>query len=425
MTGLSALKDIGIDRQGLLRKAGLSFLILFYLFSFISKSAVNIMGGLLLLISLIYIGCFKRDIIRNNRYLLILLLPYFIGFFLSFFSLAGFNGALGFLNRYKFILMLIPLTAFIENKKNLNYMFAALATSAVVASVYVIYNHINFHGFKSFLVIGRFADMLVVVILVNIVFFFKTDFGDIKKNLIFKGVNFVVTGLFVWCLLLTYIRGAWLGFFFAIAVFAIFFCRKLLVLLAIGVLLITVMPIKNNAFNTLKSEVVSIIDTENDVSNVERLHIWKTGLDFSRDYLCFGTGAKNAEEAFKTFWSSKSEEYQKKYHHAAKYSGNMHNSYLQIIVESGIFYFLMYCIGLLYVLTRILKNMKKVKNNEKSYIIIALISTIGFLVPQFFHGELYSYGVNTYYMTLFGACFITNGYVNWYGKLDNRSRGGF
>jgi len=397
-----------INWQNLLRKAGLILLVLFYLSCFTSKTGIDITGGLLLLMALVCIIFFKRDIIKNNGFLLILLLPYLIGFLLSFFSLDGFNAALNFLNRHRFILILIPLTTFIKNDKDLNYIFAAVEISALAGALYGIYQMYiigeSIYDFKSFLAIGRFADMLVVVILINIVFLFKPVLAETKKELILKRANIVLTSLFIFSLLLTCQRGSWLGFFFAITAFALVYKRKLLVLILIAILFIVVVPYGN----FFKKELVSITDTKTCVSNVARLHLWKVGLDFSKGYLFFGTGVKNVDEPLKRFFLSKPGEYQERYKYAAKYYGNLHNSYLQILVESGIFYFASYFISLFFILIQISKNMKKVKTNEKRYITIAFISTVGFLISQFFHGELFSYGVNIYYMTLFSACFVAN-----------------
>ncbi len=412
MQVLSTLNYKEIDWQNLLKKTGFILLVLFYLNSLISKSGVNIFGGLVLLISFIYILFYKKDIIKNNNFLLILLLPYVLGFLLSFFSLSGLQGGLAFLNRYKFILMLIPLTAFIEDKKNLDYLFAALVVSAAIASLYAFYMYITKNDFRSFLVVGRYGDMLVVVILLNIVFYFFNGFRNEKKHKIINIANLMLIGFFILCLILNFNRGSWLGFFFGIVLFALIYNKKLLILIIIGLLSITIMPNKY----TFKKDIISIIDTSNNYSNNVRLNLWKAGIDFAPKYLFFGTGAKNAMEPFKKYLLSKHKDYQEKYQLAMEFSGNFHNSYLQIIIEAGIIYFLMYLISLFYILIKILKNSRKVKHEERRYIITAVISTIGFFIPQFFHGELYSYGMNVYYLTLFGGCFAINKYIYWFRR---------
>ncbi len=397
----------------LLENAGFMLLLLFYLCSAISKSGTNICGGLVLLASFVYIVFYQRDIFRNNGFLLILIVPYIIGFFLTFFSMHSEKAVFCFLNQYKFTLMFIPLTVFIMDRSKLNWAYTGLVVSVLVTVIFglLIYAVEARHGLKHAFVIGRLADLLIVVMSLNIILLFKQELSSKPKTFLFKALNAFLFIIFLVCMVLTKVRGAWVGLAAAIVVFAFFYKRSLLILFLAGILFVFAVP----ANNTYKKEFKSIFDFTYTKKNTEgkkrttatfsRLHMWKTGYDFAKEHLLFGTGTEHAGEAFKEYFYSKPETYQEQYCLALRNPGNFHNSYLQIFVESGLIFFILYIGSLLWIIIWIIRHAWKKENRDNIYLITPIIASVGFLIPQLFHGELYSYSVNAYYLTLFGACF--------------------
>jgi O-antigen ligase len=122
--------------------------------------------------------------------------------------------------------------------------------------------------------------------------------------------------------LLTYVRGAWLGFAAGVAVLGgslrrgrgvLFAC---LVALAVALLLLP----------GVRARMRSIADPRDPTSS-ERVLMWKSGLAIARDHLLAGVGPGQVKRVYP--------------HYAApevfnKYRGHVHNSPLQILIERGI-----------------------------------------------------------------------------------------
>lgn len=411
------LRNVNYDGEILLRKAGLTTVILFTLIVFQSKALINVLGALAIFLSFGYILLYDRKIFRSNPYLLLFLVPFGIGFLFAFLSTTGAMGALAFLTRFKFMLLILPLAVFVKEKQDLHLLLAAFTLSAVVAVGYGIWRGQEYSEFSGFLVIGRTADMMTVAFLSTLVYSTHSHFSLVTKATIFKCFLLLISALFGWALLMSEMRGSWLGASIGcvlLFVVLMIFHRKALIFIVAVVIVITsvvyftnIGGVKSN-ISKINHQVESMVDTEDNHSNNARLHLWRTGWDFSKQQFIFGTGAKKSLNVFMEFFMQQPEDYQKKYSLATQYAGNYHNSYLQIHIETGFIFILVYTSSLLYTLFIIMKNVKKVKFNDQKYLLAAVIASVAFMITQIFHSDLYHYGSTAFYLVLFSGCYILN-----------------
>ncbi|MCW8996847.1 MAG: O-antigen ligase family protein [Psychromonas sp.] len=412
---MSAIGAKTLDGELLLRRAGFILLAFFFLIAFESKALMNAIGGLSLLASFVYIWRYDKKILQNNPYLLLFVVPYLIGFLLGFLSHAGMVGAFAFLDRFKFMLLVLPFAAFVDNRKKLHILLAMFFISAAVAICYGIYTKQPYGHFQGFYKIGRTADMMVVACLAALVYLVQSRFVMSIKTIGFKLLMALATAFFAWAVMMSEMRGSWLGLGIGLIGFIcllLLFNRKAFVFNIMVIICITISVIywgnirKN--INRIDSQFESIVATQNNNSNEARLHLWKTGWDFSKEYFLFGSGAKQSKEMFVEFFNAQPDDYQKRYHFAIHYPGEYHNSYLQIYVETGVIFFFVYMLSVTYLLFIIFRNIRKVQFKDQKYLTAAVITSVAFMAIQFFHSELYSYGSAVFYLVLFSGCYVLN-----------------
>ncbi len=246
--------------------------------------------------------------------------------------------------------------------------------------------------------IGRTADMLQIVSLGLIVFLgngaFRRRIGPMAVGLLA-----VITALFFWGLVMGSMRGTWLGFFVGLGIYALFFNRKFLLVGGALVVLAVGMAPSGVVVNQLRS----IADTTSDESNLARLQLWKSGLDFSKDHLIFGSGKEGVKAQFKRFYYDQPEAYRSKYNLSIQYPGDFHNSYIQLFVEGGLLFFLVFTGCGLLLMRRLVADAMRVSIINRVYLQAALVASVGFLVTQWFHSELYSYGGALLILILYGG----------------------
>ncbi|MCP3921462.1 MAG: O-antigen ligase family protein [Desulfobacterales bacterium] len=383
-----------------IQKTGFILIILLCISLFISKAAINGFLLLLIILSLIYIVSYERKFFIEKKYVTILLATYIIGFFLSCFSHSGFEGSGQFLNQFKFMLTILPFAVFVRNKNSLKVLIVALTISAILAVLYGLFKGQFSTVFNGKHPVGRTADMLMLVILINSVLVF-----NLRKKLpirIFLGISIPIL---IYATIMTESRGAWVGWFLGSVFYILFFKRKLILPFILIILLISII------FNNKTDRFNSIANTNTNHSNVSRLNLWVTGIEFSKENLFFGTGIKKGKELYQKFLSSKPMEYQEKYKNAFLYTHDFHNSFLEIFIKNGLIFFTLFMSSLFYIIYTQIKNYKKLSDDESLYVIAALTSTIGFFATQCFHTELISYGAIIFYLILFSGCLVVNPYL--------------
>lgn len=378
--------------------------VLFCLFVFMSKAAMNSLGGLLLLMGIVSMGINRRRVVKENRYLLLFLIPIGFGSVTALFSVSGgLASVASFLNDMKFFFLPIVLAPIIRDEKRLAWLFGAVVVSGIVATFWGLADPGQrvlglFHGRH---VVGRNADMLMITLL-GVVAFIGNGVFRRKIGRVGMGLLVCVAMLLFWGLVMSAIRGAWLGVVVGVGVYALLFNRRFLIVGGMLVVIACTIGPTGGVVNEFKS----IGDTTSNASNLARLQLWRAGLEFSKKHMVLGSGREKIDEQFKAFYAAQPETFQKKYTWSNTFPGNFHNSYIQLFVECGVLFFTVFSVCGVLILYRLIRSLAWVPSSSAVYVQAAIVCSSGFLVTQFFHGELVSYGGILLVLALFGGLMV-------------------
>lgn len=191
-------------------------------------------------------------------------------------------------------------------------------------------------------------------------------------------------GFYLWalllgsCLLLTFSRGAWLGFF-GIVFFMLFWTKRVratVIFLVFFVGLMWIMPFFRDRF-------LAIFSPSGDS---DRFIYWKGALQMIKENPFLGKGVG-------TFMQRCSHYSPNVYVHYA------HNCFLQIWVETGLFSLLSF-LGFLWVL--FLRGIKAFQISKDGYLLGVLCGMFGFLVHSFFDTQLYTLHLSALFWSMAG-----------------------
>lgn len=135
--------------------------------------------------------------------------------------------------------------------------------------------------------------------------------------------NICVFILFFINLIFCFTRGSWLGFIGGLVFLAVFKYRKALLAIPAAVVSAYLIPFT-------RSRLLSMFNKK-DISNFERLKLWKTGYIMFKENFWTGLGNGN--------YITRYPEYIKKYPELSMYGRlfTVHNSYIKVLAELGIF----------------------------------------------------------------------------------------
>jgi len=408
--------DIGMHaEQSALHKMSYFFLVAIFFFSFLSKAGMNIFNGFLFLASFLLLWRAGLEPLRAYPWWVFIVIPLSIGLLVSPLTLAGGVEETGhFLSRFKFFLLPIAIVLVAHDRKAFLNLFIAVWVSALLATLYGL-SHAEqrvmggFHGIHFIL---RNADMLIVVILTMMVFLLDRDFYSAHKKWVWLMWPSLL--LFGYGLVMSASRGSWLGFFIGILAFAVFFYRRLLVVIFVVAVAVVMFANDSKFFH----EAESMAELEADHSNSARLQLWRSGWDFSLDHFWLGAGHSQVEPLFLDFFYSKPADYQEKYNLASQYPWDFHNSYLQILVEWGALYFIALAVGGIVLFFKLYQSLSRVSPSNRYFVKAAIVVSVGYLAAQFFHNELYGYGTVIYLLLLTSGLSA----VSWQGNESEAGR---
>lgn len=193
------------------------------------------------------------------------------------------------------------------------------------------------------------------------------------------------------CLLLTFARGAWLGFFAGFLFLLIFTgWRRLVAALVILALLASLTVLL--APPVIKAQLDSFAKLGSDTSSIDRLLIWKTGWRIFLDRPVFGHGLNTFMSVFEKY---KPADY--------KWIVYAHNCFLQIAAETGIIgllVFLWFCASIL--IRAISKFFGTSDKFMKAAVIGAAACIIATLTNSFVDTNLYSLPLAVLFWSLCG-----------------------
>lgn len=370
---------------------------LFYLLIFFlpfSKATIEAISGLIVFFYFIKKGLFFEFRSVNKPILISLF------FFLLFMALSLTNSgiyisksiSLLILRWLKNIFLFLAVSEILVDRKKLDKVIFAFLSSAFILVLDGIFQKIV--GFDCFwsrplIDVGRglsgvtgtfqhynsFGSFLGVSMLLTVSLYLKTD---LKKNL-----RWLVTGFFLLaglCFYLTFSRGSWVSFFIGILLMLIISRRFKVVILLFCLFLLGLFFIPE-----AKDRFLFIFQTGGDQG---RFALWKAswGMVKENPYLGKGLGT-----------------YMKILPHYAPELGLQyaHNSYLQILVETGIFSLISFLcfIGFL-----LFQSVKKLYKNRHDFLLLGFFCMFfSFLFSCIFDNQLYSLQLSTLFWIL-AAC---------------------
>ncbi|MBQ0126007.1 MAG: O-antigen ligase family protein [Clostridiales bacterium] len=216
----------------------------------------------------------------------------------------------------------------------------------------------------------------------------KADFGHL-----------VSAALGVFCLVLTWSRGAWLG----IAVAGIF--TLLVISRDMLVAAIIALPAAVAGLTCINSPVISrftSIVNVSDSSTSYRIGIWRSSVKMLRDCFLYGIGV--GEGAFETVFPYYAMYGITSAHHS-------HSLYLQIAVETGVFSLIIFLLGMFVLIQKNLSFAKTASSKKNKLLSLGLFcGVLGFLIQGLTDYVWYNYKICLLFWLLVGlsAAFISD-----------------
>jgi len=311
-------------------------------------------------------------------------------------SLRGFFGKI-----FKFIAIYFMIIETMNTKKRLRNLLIAIIASVVLlmsdagAQYFTGRDFLRGYEFArlraSFATVNGFGAWLIVVmpLLCGILI----SEGIFNKKI--RPFLVALIGLSAACLLMTYSRGAWLGFTFSLLFVVSYYIRRLslkakITTISLAVFLFTALyflpqPIKIKSAiivnKFLKSGEPSIgkrmrsITSLEDLSNKFRINFWKESIAIIEDYPLTGCGLNTYSIVARNYKVS-------------EFGGIYpHNSILQMAAETGL---LGISAFLLILITLFRLGMKKLKESNDYLVLYCLAAVLAFFTHSFFDNLLFS-----------------------------------
>lgn len=361
--------------------AGLSTLLIDPIFIFIAFAAVTVMYlvlsfpefgvmGLAFLMpfvpTMVLAGltifvdiAFFIKIIRGKRVIVFRRIDFFTATFAALVFFAGFvSHSTGSIAPALLFLCLLSIyfvvSCCIRSEKWIGKIVASLMLSAAIVALYGIVQYaFGTFGVNAWLdsdlfegIAGRAASTLenpnmlgeYLILLIPIAFasFIIGNKGAVSS----RKLSFLCLASMVMCLILTWSRGAWLGFMFSMVIFLLIWNKRSMWLFALGVMALPILPVvlPDSIINRFTS-----IGNLADSSTSYRVSIWRAAVHMLEDYFFSGIGIGEAA------WYELYPDYTLAGIEAAPHS---HNLFLQIAIEQGIFGLIVF-LTILFLLLRI------------------------------------------------------------------------
>lgn len=305
-------------------------------------------------------------------------------------SLEGF-----FFKLLKGIMLYFIIVETICNNKRLNRILIVLLSSMILLGIDGIVQfitgvdfirHYSIHVYRvrgSFGNPNGFAAWLIVMISIalSIAYFWKNDWINfegkhswLKKTI--KPILWILMGILIVCLVLTYTRGAWIATLLAIIFFGININKKWLLLTLIVLLILSfVVPGR-----VKKRAVVIFYPSPHDegVKNA-RIKLWQEALSIIRDFPLLGCGLNTYTAVIPAY---------KKTMYTGFYP---HNSYLQMAAESGILGLGAFIWIMVTLFKTSLASFKKMSDTLRRALLLGILAGLfGFLAHSFIDVNIYA-----------------------------------
>lgn len=190
------------------------------------------------------------------------------------------------------------------------------------------------------------------------------------------------------CLILTWSRGAWLGFAVSLLVFALIASRKFFAALIIA------SPLASLLIFAKDTAIFDRFTNFTDSSTSYRLNIWRGSLAMIRDNLISGIGI--GEQAFSSVYPAYSIG-------GAEVAYHSHSLYLQLTAEMGIFALVFFLIFMLFLASRCFSYLRSCTAVKEKMMCMALFSGIfAFLFQGLTDFVFYNYRIFLFFWMMVG-----------------------
>lgn len=374
----------------------------FILLGFIFLINISI-GGSYILFTILSIGLIIHFISRGNgseeRFTFKEHLPPFIIYFLIYilctlisiiFSIDIKESFID--SKELFIFLLFPLYFLILNsQKRIMTSLSVILISGIIHSFAGIYQSISWgitldkriKGFTSHWM--TFAGLMMFIL----IFFFIKGFYENgnKKN---KLIYFILLVPIVIAIGFSLTRSVWVGTFFGIGLFIIYYNYKVLYfLIPLFIIAIFILP------QSVKSRFFSIIDLNN-ATNKDRIIMAQKSFNIFKKKPLFGVGANNIKKVYKETEPKN-----------APLNEHLHNNFLQTLAERGIFTLFALIAAFISIIINLIKKIKNGTVFQKNLAIGVLFTFIGFIMAGMFE---YNFGHSQIKFILF--YFISLPFIN-------------
>lgn len=348
--------------------------------SFIPVSADFILGGLAIVVGLIYacIAFFKNkkafDIFKDRKviFLTISIIVFVVISLVSTLYAVNKPAAVAETIRFLeyaaifYLILLISDDQFI--KKGLILFYIVMIFASLFGIIQFAFNLSGFHDvgvpFGRGRIYSTFENPNYWGAAVNLVIF--VPIIDLIEGKMFnKLYDYIAIIIFMFNLILSFTRGSWVGFALGIVTLFAIRYRKALISVPCGIAVLLAVP-------STRGRIFSIFNPDN-LTNMERLKLWKTGLIMFKDHFWTGVGNGNYLYRYK--------EYIIKYRdlYLGRNQFSVHNSFIKMFAELGIFggiSFILIYASLAYIIYKSYKYSKKYK--------LYILAFIAFLITYYF-----------------------------------------
>lgn len=352
--------------------------------SFIPVSADFILGGLAIITGIIY-ACIlfykdrkKFDIFKDKKIIFLTVSIIVFVLFSVVSTLYAVNKPAAIAETIRFLeyaamfylILLISDDQFI--RKGLILFYLVMILASLFGIIQFAFNLSGFHDvgvpFGRGRIYSTFENPDYWGAAVNLVIFVPI-IDLIEGKLVNKLYDYIAFAVFFINLLLCFTRGSWVGFALGIVTIFALRYRKALISVPAGIAVLLAVP-------STRYRIFTIFNPNN-LTNMERLKLWKTGLLMFRDH--FWTGVGNGNYLFRY------KEYIIKYRdlYLGRNQFSVHNSFIKMFAELGIFggiSFIMIHAVLAYIIYKSYKASKKYK--------LYILSFLAFMITYYFQNLL-------------------------------------
>lgn len=277
-------------------------------------------------------------------------------------------------NREVFVFLLIPIFLVIINtKKRLEHSLFTVLLSAVLSALIGIIITLRKGTSLDYRLQGltshwmTYSGLLMFAFIFFLVYLFHEKQWKIK--LVLGGALLVI----LTAILLSLTRSVWVGIFIAAGAFIVYYKPKILYIAVPAlVLLIFILPA------SVKNRVTSIVDMNNE-TNKDRIYMFQTGIRIFKDHPLTGVGATNVERVYDQYKPAE----------ARLSNPHLHNNFLHILAERGIFTLICLVAAFISIFILLVQKIKNSTGLEKTVAAGVLFTFIGFLVAGLFE---YNFG---------------------------------